>query len=193
MVEQAEEHELKFDQKTSYSCGVFVEERVVGQILDMVEDSDKSSSRQWVLFPTEPELHSHQYPEHIRHESCAELAEACRRARRAWNGEYFVFDWMEQKKKHVHKDDMPLEYAQRVLNDTTAITRQRETVSGSASFPNEPRIPVYLLFNHLAKGKSIDDFLAAYSYSKISREDVVAVVDLARDVICGHDFFGYTK
>ena len=65
MVEQAEEHELKFDQKTSYSCGVFVEDRVVGQILDMVEDSDENSSHQWVLFPTEPELHSAPIPPNI--------------------------------------------------------------------------------------------------------------------------------
>lgn len=81
--------------------------------------------------------------------------------------------------------DMRGEHAKKTLESTTAISRKPNVVSGAAVFPRT-RIPVYLLFNYLATGESIDDFLAGYD--GLSRDECAAVVDLARDIICDDDF-----
>ncbi|HEY7118323.1 MAG TPA: DUF433 domain-containing protein [Tepidisphaeraceae bacterium] len=60
----------------------------------------------------------------------------------------------------------------------SVITIDPEIVSGTPCFSGT-RVPVKNLFDYLAKGHSLDEFLE--DFPSVTREQVIAILDLARD------------
>jgi uncharacterized protein (DUF433 family) len=69
----------------------------------------------------------------------------------------------------------------------TAYKRDPEIHSGAAVFDGT-RVAVWVLFNWLAAGKSLDEFLAAHP--QVNRESAVATLDDASRALVGQDSRG---
>jgi uncharacterized protein (DUF433 family) len=70
---------------------------------------------------------------------------------------------------------------------TQSYLRDAEIQGGSAVFRGT-RVNVWILFNYLADGHTIDDFLGAYSH--VTREAVLEVLDDASRALVGQDSRG---
>jgi uncharacterized protein (DUF433 family) len=58
------------------------------------------------------------------------------------------------------------------------VSRSPEVMGGTVVFPGT-RVPVQTLFDHLAAGESIDDFLEGFP--SVTREQVIAFLEEAKD------------
>ena len=58
------------------------------------------------------------------------------------------------------------------------VSRSPDVIGGTVVFPGT-RVPVQTLFDYLAAGESIDDFLAGFPY--VTREQVIAFLEEAKD------------
>jgi uncharacterized protein (DUF433 family) len=70
---------------------------------------------------------------------------------------------------------------------TRAYTRNVETQGGSAVFAGT-RVNVWILFNYLASGRTVDDFLRAYD--RVPRQAVLDVLDEASRALVGQNSRG---
>lgn len=68
-----------------------------------------------------------------------------------------------------------------------AYRRDPDIHSGAAVF-QETRVAVWVLFNWLAAGKSLDEFLAAHP--QVNRDSAVAALDDASRALVGQDSRG---
>ncbi len=67
------------------------------------------------------------------------------------------------------------------------IARDPERLEGQATFAGT-RVPVWVLFNYWAHGRSVGDFLAAYPH--VPREAVLITIDRACRALVGQDSGG---
>jgi len=58
------------------------------------------------------------------------------------------------------------------------VSRSPDVIGGTVVFPGT-RVPVQTLFDYLAAGESIDDFLEGFPY--VTREQVIAFLEEAKD------------
>jgi len=65
-----------------------------------------------------------------------------------------------------------------------AYTRDADIHGGSAVFRGT-RVNVWILFNYLADGRTVDDFLRAYDH--VPRQAVLEVLDAACRALVGQD------
>jgi uncharacterized protein (DUF433 family) len=70
---------------------------------------------------------------------------------------------------------------------TESFVRDPEIQGGSAVFRGT-RVNVWILFNYLAAGRTVDDFLSAYDH--VSRQAVLEVLDEACRSLVGQDSHG---
>jgi uncharacterized protein (DUF433 family) len=70
---------------------------------------------------------------------------------------------------------------------TPAYIRDADIQGGSAVFRGT-RVNVWILFNYLAAGRTIDDFLRAYDH--VPREAVLEILDEASRALVGQDSHG---
>ena len=68
--------------------------------------------------------------------------------------------------------------------DHAAINRDPEIMSGTPAFVGT-RVPVQVLFDYLEAGDSVEAFL--YSFPSVTREQVQAVLELARNYLTQRD------
>jgi uncharacterized protein (DUF433 family) len=72
---------------------------------------------------------------------------------------------------------------------TSAYIRDADIQGGNAVFRGT-RVNVWILFNYLAAGRTIDDFLQAISFSHVPREAVLEVLGEASRALVGQASHG---